>query len=63
LVKRGSLIVTASLSAGELAGMVQARTIEIGTPPAWIGEHDHKRVLTRSLGSIDGIGVPSSAKQ
>ena len=38
LVKRGSLIAPASLSAPELVGMVQMRTIESGTLPAWIGE-------------------------
>jgi hypothetical protein len=36
-VKRGSLIVPASLSASELVGVVQERPMESGTPPAWIG--------------------------
>ena len=43
LEKRGSLIPPASLSASELASVVQERPIESGTPPAWIGE------LTRSV--------------
>ena len=38
LVKRGSLIVPASLSASEVMGVLQERPIESGTPPAWIGE-------------------------
>jgi uncharacterized membrane protein YfcA len=39
LVKRGSLIAPASLSASELVGVVQERPVESGTPPAWIGGH------------------------
>jgi uncharacterized membrane protein YfcA len=38
LVKRGSLIAPASLSASELVGVVQERPVESGTPPVWIGE-------------------------
>ncbi len=41
LVKRGSLIAPASLSASELVGVVQEQPIESGTPPAWIGERAH----------------------
>jgi uncharacterized membrane protein YfcA len=41
LVKRGSLIAPASLSASELGGVLQERPIESGTPPAWIGERAH----------------------
>jgi hypothetical protein len=38
VVKRGSLIAPASLSASELVGVVRDRPVESGTPPAWIGE-------------------------
>jgi uncharacterized membrane protein YfcA len=38
MVKRGSLIAPASLSASELIGAVQERPGESGTPPAWLGE-------------------------
>ena len=38
VVKRGSLIAPASLSASELVGSVQERPVESGTPPPWIGE-------------------------
>ena len=38
LVKRGSLIAPASLSASELVGVVQERPGESGTPPPWLGE-------------------------
>jgi uncharacterized membrane protein YfcA len=41
LVKRGSLIAPASLSASELVGAVQERPVESGAPPAWIGEPAH----------------------
>ena len=41
LVKRGSLIAPASLSASELVGVVQEQPVESGTPPAWIGERAH----------------------
>ena len=41
LVKHGSLIAPASLSASELVGVLQKRPIESGTPPAWIGERVH----------------------
>jgi hypothetical protein len=41
MLKRGSLIAPASLSASELVGIVQAWPIESGTPPAWIGERAH----------------------
>ena len=41
MVKRGSLIAPASLSASELVGVVQERPIESGTPPAWVGERAH----------------------
>jgi uncharacterized membrane protein YfcA len=38
LMKRGSLIAPASLSASELVGVVEERPVESGTPPVWIGE-------------------------
>jgi uncharacterized membrane protein YfcA len=38
LVKRGSLIAPASLSASELVGVVEERPVESGTPPVCIGE-------------------------
>jgi uncharacterized membrane protein YfcA len=41
MVKRGSLIASASLSPSELVGVLQERSIESGTPPAWIGERAH----------------------
>ena len=41
LVKRGSLIAPASLSASELVGVVQEQPVESGTPPAWIDERAH----------------------
>jgi hypothetical protein len=41
IMKRGSLIAPASLSAGELVGAVQEWPIESGMPPVWIGERAH----------------------
>jgi uncharacterized membrane protein YfcA len=41
LVKRGSLIAPASLSASELVRVMRERPVESGTPPAWIGERAH----------------------
>jgi uncharacterized membrane protein YfcA len=45
MLKRGSLIVPASLSASELVGVVNERPIESGTLPVWIGK--------RARGSYD----------
>ena len=56
MVKRGSLIVPASLSASELVGVVQERPIESGTPPSWIGERAH------GSPDIRYTGVPMRSK-
>jgi uncharacterized membrane protein YfcA len=41
IMKRGSVIVSASLSASARVGVVQERPYESGTPPAWIDERAH----------------------